>query len=380
MKTEIKLKNHSVELFRPALVKKSRWFCWFPSLIMMPDGILWAVMQANADIHVSDSCCYLSRSRDKGLTWEEPFVIGDAGLNHLILPDGSAMIIPYYLRPRPDGAIGAPCNILSPTGELSMLPSGVNVRGFPNIPKPFSPDLSTAGFVFNGQVIIGNNNEYLTTLYGTFAGDKRYSLLLAESENGFDWRIRSIIAGPECNLDGEEGPCESAICRLPDGRIMCIFRLASFVPYGQTFSSDDGNNWSVPNTITPSSVEPSLQIMNNGVIALSGGRPGISLWINSDGSGKEWENIDIIAAHNNFVPDDCINPNSKMGWISRDDMIKQGLGGFTSCYTEIVKLDNENLLLIYDRIGLGWNQIPDESNETNSVWAMRIKIKKAIAQ
>jgi hypothetical protein len=69
-----------------------------------------------------------------------------------------------------------------------------------------------------------------------------------------------------------------------------------------------------------------------------------------------------------------------MGWISRDDMIKQGLGGFTSCYTEIVKLDNENLLLIYDRIGLGWNQIPDESNETNSVWAMRIKIKKAIAQ
>ena len=96
-----------VTLSEPILVRRSRWYCWFPSLIHQPHGTLWAVISAYADIHVSDSICYLSRSRDGGVNWEEPKLIGDAGLNHLVFPDGKVMVLPYCLRPRPDGAIGA---------------------------------------------------------------------------------------------------------------------------------------------------------------------------------------------------------------------------------------------------------------------------------
>ncbi len=371
----VQLRGLTVELSTPVLVKRSRWFCWFPSLIRQPDGTLWAVMSAYADIHVSDSFNYLSRSRDGGLTWDEPRVIGDAGLTHLLLPDGSAMVMPYYLRPRAGGAIGAPCNIIAPQGgQLTMRASGVNVTGWPRPPKSMGPELATAGFVFNGQVVNSRDGGYLATLYGNFEGDARYSLVMAESADGFQWRIRTIIAGHDCPLKGEDGPCESALCRLPNGRLMCVFRLASFVPYGQAFSDDDGRTWTAPVAMPASSVEPSLQVMPTGVVALSGGRSGISVWLNADGSGTDWQAIDMVAHHNACLPQDTINPDSTQAWISCDDMVRKGIGGFSSCYTELMRLDDRHLLLIYDRLGLGWHAIPDNSAETNSVWVVRITI------
>ena len=55
-------------------------------------------------------------------------------------------------------------------------------------------------------------------------------------------------------------------------------------------------------------------------------------------------------------------------------MRKQPLTGFSSCYTELMALDEHTLLLVYDRIGFGWNPIPDDSDETKSVWAMRLRV------
>ncbi len=373
MHARLQLRGLTVELSEPVLVKRSRWFCWFPSLIRQSDNALWAIMTAYADVHVSDAFCYLTRSQDCGLTWDEPRVIGDAGLNHLILPDGGVMVLPYYLRPRPGGAIGAPCNIISPQGLISTRPSGANVRGWPRAVGLSSPELATAKFVFNGQVVKGRSGEYLTTLYGTFEGDTRYSLVLAESPDGFEWRIRSIIAGADCPLEGQEGPCESAICRLADGRLMCVFRLASFVRYGCTYSNDDGRTWTAPANTAPGSVEPSLTVMPSGVVALSGGRPGVFVWFNVDGRGEDWQAVDIVAHHNACPGVDPIT-NPGMAWVARDEMIAKGLGGFSSCYTELARLDDHHLLLIYDRLGLGWHQIPDESSEVNSVWVMRITI------
>lgn len=370
----VQLKGLRVTCSEPVLVKRSRWFCWFPSLIRQPDGTLWAIMNAYADVHVSDSFSYLSRSRDGGLTWDEPRVIGDAGLNHLLLADGSAVVIPYYLRPRAGGTIGAPCNVISPKGQLTMRTSGVTVGNWPKPSKSMGADLATAGFVFNGQVLRGRKDEYLTTLYGHFEGEKRYSLVFAESPDGFQWSIRAVVSGADCALAGGEGPCESAICRLKDGRLMCVFRLASFVPFGQSFSEDDGKTWSKPVNIPPHSVEPSLAVMPGGTLALSCGRPGISVWFDQTGKGADWQAVDILAQHNASRPQDFINPDSRKAWGGVDKLLREGLHGFTSSYTELMRLDDKHLLLIYDRLGLGWNAIPDESPETNSVWVMRLTV------
>ena len=370
----VQLQGLDVELSKPVLVKRSRWYCWFPSLIRQPNGCLWAVMSAYADMHASNSINYLSPSRDGGLSWEEPRVIGDSGAAHLILPDGAAVILPYYLRPRPNG-IGAPCNILSSDGQLSMRPAGVEVSGWPRETRSPLPEVGIAGFVFNGQVVRGRGGEYLATLYGTFEGDRRYSLVFVESADGFHWRIRAQVAGPDCPLAGEEGPCESAVCRLADGRLMCIFRLASFVPYGQAFSNDDGRTWSTPVNISPGSVEPSLAVLPGGVVALSGGRSGIYVWFNADGTGRDWQAVDIVSAHNAACSStDHIEPDSHNAWIPVDEMRRMGVTGYSSCYTELVALDERTLLLTYDRIGFGWHPIPDDADETKSVWVMRLRI------
>ncbi len=375
-----------VSVSEPVLVKRSRWFCWFPSLIRQPDGVLWAVMSAYADIHASNSVNYLSRSRDGGLTWEEPRVIGDGGLAHLVKPDGSVVILPYYMRERARAVrtIGAPCNLLSPQGVLDMQASGAEVSGWPKPTKSPLPDAGIAGFVFNGQVVRATDGGYLATLYGTFEGDTRYALVMAESVDGLRWQVRAIIAGPECDLAGDEGPCESAICRLKDGRLMCLFRLASFVPYGQTFSADDGRTWTKPvNTAGPGSVEPSLAVLrdptgklSHDVVALSGGRPDINVWFSTDGAGKEWQAIDIIAAHNAACDArDRILPDSSTAWKTADDMRKAGMTGYSSCYTELMAIDDHTLLVIYDRVGYGWNPIPDDDpDESKSVWVMRLQI------
>jgi hypothetical protein len=109
---------------------------------------------------------------------------------------------------------------------------------------------------------------------------------------------------------------------------------------------------------------------------LSGGRPGISVWFNADGDGKQWQAVDIVAHHNACRPRDKINPDSTKAWKDRGEMLSQGLGGFTSSYTELIRLNDRQLLLIYDRLGLGWNQIPDHSPESNSVWVLRITLEK----
>jgi len=335
-------------------------------------------MSAYGDIHVTDSFNYVSRSFDGGLTWDEPRLIGDGGLSHLMLPDGSALVLPYYLRSRGNGAIGAPCNIISPSGELSFRPSGVTVTGWPKKADVISPHLDTASFVFNGQTLRGRNGEYLATLYGTFDGEKRYSLVLTESEDGFAWRIRALIAGADCVLEGAEGPCESAICRLSDGRLMCIFRLASFVPYGQAFSSDDGCTWSVAASIPAMSVEPSLAVLHDGCTpVLSGGRSGIFVWFNTDGIGRDWQAIDVVAAHNSAVNQcDRINPDSTKAWQSVAEMRQDANCGYTSSYTELMALDERSLLLIYDRLGFGWWYIPDDCEETKSVWVIRLQVQR----
>ena len=107
------------------------------------------------------------------------------------------------------------------------------------------------------------------------------------------------------------------------------------------------------------SVQPSLDVLPNGSLALSGGRPGIYLWLNRDGKGLTWDKFDVVANHNEFVPDEKITDAGK-----------------SSSYTEVVLLDENHLLLIYDRIPHSWAAIPDDSKETNSIWVVRATINE----
>jgi hypothetical protein len=354
----LELDGLKVVLSKPVLVCRSKNFLWFPTLGKLSNGDIVAVMSLTADDFFSTTISAACRSSNGGLTWSEPRVLADGGEVFFQMESGDTMLVPYLLRPK-EGGIGAPYNIFAPGGleNIKYVKSGITVSGLPKPYKCIPPGVSS--FVFNGQIIQLKSGKYLGTLYGTFENDTQYSLLAAETSDGINWTIFSIIADYRCGIpmEGCEGPCESAVCRLPDGRIMCIFRIASGRPYGQTWSDDEGKTWAKPVEMKGVfSVQPSIVVLEKQVVAISGGRPGIFLWLNSDGKATNWTRIDILSHHNACVPEEPIV--------------------HSSCYTEIVPLDGNRLLYIYDNLPNGWHPIPDASDKTNSVWVVCVTVEK----
>ena len=143
---------------------------------------------------------------------------------------------------------------------------------------------------------------------------------------------------------------------------MNVFRLDSSVSYGQTFSDDDGRTWSPPVAMKePHSVQPSIAMMKDGALVLTGGRPGIFAWINTSGDGDDWLQVDLLSNHNEQYSQESINVG---GGFS--------LAAQTTSYTEVVPLDEQSVLVMYDRIPHGWSAVPRDSQDTNSIWIVKL--------
>ncbi len=358
--TTSNLHGLEVTLSKPVLVGRSRGYLWFPTMVRLSTGELLAMMSDYADMHVAESTSKVAWSSDGGLTWS-PLAKALYGDGSLTLPDGDQLFMPYYLRPTGDRAMGAPYQrCLKGQRTLTVVKPGIVIEGWPRPDKSFAPELGLSGFVSNGQIVSLKDKSYLATLYGYFRETNRYSLVASVSQDAVRWRIRTVIADGECELPGREGPCESALARLKDGRLLCVFRLNSGVPYGHCFSSDEGRTWTRPAALQDAfSVQPSLAVTPDGPVALSGGRPGLFLWLNPDGTAATWHKVDVLANHNAHRPEEPINT-----------------AGNTSSYTEVIVLDDSHLLYIYDRIPFGWKPIPPGSPETNSVWVVRVALSR----
>jgi len=357
------LKGTRVTLSAPVLVARSKGFLWFPTLIRFDNGDLLAVMSDQPDEHHTTWTAQITWSLDGGLTWTEP-----KGAPYTENPvrraNGDFLMLPFALFPRP-GGMGAPYTLVRKgSRDVQVVKEGVTVTGWP---RPDEPPEKTgrSGFVFNGQTVELRKGGYLATLHGLFKGSKRYSLVAAESADGVKWKVRSVIADENCKVEGSEGPCEAAMCRLKDGRLMCVFRVGINVPYGQAWSSDEGRTWSEAVAIKGAfSVQPSLAVLKDGRVVLGGGRAGLLAWFDVDGVGLGWEALDVGAHHNGFQPKDA---------IARVDATFAGADQ-TSSYTEVVALDEKHLLYLYDRIPHGWAAVPKDSEETNSVWVIRVRL------
>jgi hypothetical protein len=362
----VNLKGLDVTLSEPVLVARSHGYCWFPTMARLSNGNLVAQMSAHPDESTNQPRSHWAWSTDGGLTWDGKGYAFGSDVHVALLTSGDTLFLPYHLRILPHGDMAAPYAICR-RGEtqLQSLDENVTVTGWPAPDESNVETPGLSGFGFDGQSVRLKDGKYLATLYGTFKGQKRYSTVVAESADAVHWTVRAVVAGSDTKLHGREGPCEPALCRLlADFRLMCVFRMGAVdTPYGQSYSSDEGRTWTaavaIPNAL---SVQPSLAVMRDGTVVLSGGRPGVYLWIDTTGRGDAWQQVEI-------VPPEDIAP---LTWA---DVAKRNLNVLkTSCYSEVVVLDERHLLVIYDQIPCGWHSIPPESTETNSVWVMRVTV------
>ncbi len=187
-------------------------------------GELFANFSTNVDAVVANRTSVVSWSDDNGLTWSEPTSINPKGDLYaeamLRLQNGNELLLPFNLYPTQGGMRGWYQIVFGDKGsrKVEFFDKSLTVTGLPQPDRSFNEGLGLSGFGFNGQCVAAKSGEYLATMYGYFQNERRYSLVMVESQNGIEWKFRSQIAGSDCRLTGAEGPCESVTVRLKDGR------------------------------------------------------------------------------------------------------------------------------------------------------------------
>lgn len=394
-----------VTLSAPVLVGRSKDYFWFPQIQLLPNGELIAIIRTCADDWPFEDKSAVLWSVDNGLTWSKPEPYKPESFAQLLAPSGDMLLLPLMVYPRPNGVGGIYHVIPGSKREVNREPGEMIVTG---LPKPFLspyPPQGAVGFI-DGQTVKIKDGKYLAPVYAYFKDydeqifkrvggkylattreggytHKKYNLMAAESDDGIRWKIRSIIADENSSVAGIDGPSESAIVRLVDGRLMCLFGQAKPFgrgkTYGQTWSSDEGKTWTTPVAASgPYGVEPCLVVMKDGTLVLSGGRPGLYLGFNLDGTGKDWQMIDTANFHSASQPKDSIETGTAVRTSpgTTTPVILTGADKHTTGYAEVVAIDDKRLLYIYDRIPNGWDLAPKGSSETFTVWVVQVTLER----
>ena len=159
--------------------------------------------------------------------------------------------------------------------------------------------------VWWGDMHIASDGSIIAGIYpGFYINDKGSvdpsGVLFYRSTNeGRTWKIQGRLPyEPDLTTDpkGDKrlafGFTEPAFEILPDGSFLCVMRTTdSFLtnsPMYVSRSTDLGVTWTKPVTFTSAGVLPRLLQLDNGVIVLASGRPGVQLRFCTDGKGQKW--------------------------------------------------------------------------------------------
>ena len=142
----------------------------------------------------------------------------------------------------------------------------------------------------------------MATMFGNLVGDEQYrTMIVRSSDSGKTWDYHDTVAydpnDPDPGLVGGYcGYCEPSLALLPDGHFLCIMRTQGAQFNGEyrtlyvSWSDAQGKNWSKPVPTEPHlmNISPTLQVLDNGVVACQYGRPGFHVAFSLD-NGHTWQ-------------------------------------------------------------------------------------------
>ncbi|WP_020498164.1 sialidase family protein [Sciscionella marina] len=162
----------------------------------------------------------------------------------------------------------------------------------PQAMRPISTETDRPGTRLGGFVLVHGALEQpdgtlLQSAYGYYANDRTYrQLLLASTDGGRDWTVRSTVAAQ----GGGQGYAEGAFAHTADGALLAVMRTGDYRPMVAARSTDDGRTWDPPQVLRSGSGElpvtsiyPVLEPLPGGRLALLTGRPGLRLYTSRDG-------------------------------------------------------------------------------------------------
>jgi hypothetical protein len=228
------------------------------------------------------------------------------------------------------------------------------------------------------------------------------TLGLYSSVDGLTWQYMSTVVswhqtiGPD-NHTEDEGPNENSMVILPvknasrspavndqqqhgshgpQQSLLVVVRADSgdgtagegrrlLQAYFTVRSDDSGSTWTKPERMTATngvpigSARPKLLLLRgkqqvSGPLILSGGRPGLFLWINAAADGKVWEAVNVAEAHNNALGNSSAVSSLRFcEAFVMDNLAVQhtrtGLCKLSMAYTSIVPTSGCSGIVLYDR-------------------------------
>jgi hypothetical protein len=192
--------------------------------------------------------------------------------------------------------------------EIDVVPIKLPpVRLSPQEPSPHT----WAGPLFDkGKMVQLPNGDIVASMSANFLDEPGPRVILSRSTDGgrswhYDTTIAHVTEDPSPQFPGVFGGLsESTIALMPNGKMICMFRTqGSHVPpdYRPIFvcwSEDLGKTWSDIQPTTPHllNIWPTVQALDNGVLAIIYGRPGFHMAFSTD-QGKTWSNRITFAPH-----------------------------------------------------------------------------------
>jgi hypothetical protein len=296
----------------------------------------------NGDIQV-----FNRRSTDGGMTWNQIDHILENSTYQFPAPDNEVVMFQSENAAGGHSSAGRPEVSIQKTSQKGLFEAVLyrsKDHGRTRVKesaKIFLPEkLSDWNSVLCRKIVGLKDGSLLMSMYsynkkGSAIEKMLRSIVLRSIDRGKSWYYLSTIAFDVREDVRGEGFNETSLLVLPDGKILSFMRsgasyqasLGSFnnndwdtkmpFSYGKqtsiylSISKDGGGSWSNVDPITSYGVWPDSVLMENGIVALTYGRPGNWIMFN-DGKSESWG--PIIPFYNGLYPPDCGN------YISMDEI------------------------------------------------------------
>ncbi|MBI3920594.1 MAG: exo-alpha-sialidase [Armatimonadetes bacterium] len=361
-----------LEIADPVVVGQAKGHFWFSTLHPFDDRNLLCEVVVTADMAQGKWPAKLYLSRDGGSSWNWVRDIDSYGPISTPLGPNRLLMMPYELwalsaKDKRNAQAEGTILTLSQEGSVAAETATVKFLDFPRDLADYH--VGELYLLTNGNILRWRDGGLITTIYGRFAGEgKDCNIAMTSQDGGFTWRYHSLVAEGMTMQNAGEGANESNSVRLPDGRLMCVYRVGSSQPYCKSYSADEGATWTIPESMPGVfSVEPQLVRLGKGLILLSGGRPGLYLWVCADKEGKQWERINLAEHHNASLAE--ASSQYPASFCEGKD------SSLSTSYTGMQKIGPNEALISYDRLTNSWSGAPGPWGKEDMVFTVRVKVE-----